>query len=80
MPRFKKKKPAGVCSVCFALTDDRDQVNHRCRRVYNNRRCSGRYHHDLGLIWDECQSCHAIGKVGSEVCIECGGFGWRLFA
>lgn len=80
MPRFKKRKPVGVCSVCFALTEDRDKLNHRCQAVHKNRRCPGRFLHDLSHVWDECQSCHATGKVGSEVCVECAGFGWRLFA
>jgi len=29
-------------------------------------------------VWDECQGCYATGEVGSETCVECSGWGWRL--
>jgi DnaJ-class molecular chaperone len=30
------------------------------------------------VVWDECQACFATGKVGSEACVECSGWGWHL--
>ena len=80
MRQVKKPKPAGACSVCRAPTDLREMLNQRCRATLNGRRCYGTYHSDLSLVWDECQSCNGTGKVGTQVCSECAGYGWKLFA
>jgi len=80
MRQVKKPKPAGACSVCRAPTALHETLNHRCDSMVNGRRCYGTYHSDLSLIWDECQSCNGTGTVGTRICTECGGFGWRLFA
>jgi hypothetical protein len=34
----------------------------------------------LTHVWAECETCHATGKVGTQVCDGCLGFGWRLIA
>ena len=34
----------------------------------------------VNTLWDECESCHATGKVGPLPCRECAGFGWKLYA
>jgi hypothetical protein len=75
----KRPKPAGACSVCFGLTRQRMLLNHRCDRVVNGRRCSGTYRSAMTFLWDPCDSCEATGKVGSQVCRECAGFGWRMY-
>ena len=75
----KKHKPAGACNVCHALTDKHELLNSRCMKTVNNRRCSGIYKSGLTDIWDECESCKAAGLVGTQVCIECSGFGWHLY-
>jgi DnaJ-class molecular chaperone len=80
MRQVKKPKPAGACNVCRAPTELHEALNHRCDAVINGRRCYGTYHSDLSLIWDECQSCNGSGKVGTQRCSACAGFGWTLFA
>ena len=44
------------------------------------RRCAGVVKSAVNTLWDECESCHATGKVGPLPCRECAGFGWRLYA
>jgi len=78
MPRFARPKPLGACSECRAITDLLEQVNHRCSRTVNGRRCAGIYHSNLSFVWDKCQACGATGRVGSQVCTECKGMGWHL--
>ena len=78
MPRFKKPKPLAVCDTCGAFTDRHEDINHRCSGSLHGRRCPGNYKSHLGLVWDECQACEATGKVGTEACVECSGWGWRL--
>jgi hypothetical protein len=75
----KKRKPVGACTICRAPTDHREMLNQRCRRIVYGRRCAGTFKSDLSTIWDECGSCEGIGKVGTQLCTECGGFGWRLY-
>ncbi len=78
MPRFKKRKPLAVCTVCGAYTDDVAYVNSRCNKVVTGRRCSGVFRAGLGQVWVECQECKGFGQVGSISCSECKGFGWKL--
>ena len=78
MPHFKKPKPLAVCNVCGAFAGEHQDVNHRCTRALYGRRCSGTFKSSLGLVWDECQACYATGKVGSETCVECSGWGWHM--
>lgn len=76
----KKDKPLAVCSVCQALTERRDQLNHRCDRIVSGRRCYGRFQSGLTRLWDECQGCDGTGKVGTLPCVECKGYGWKLYS
>jgi hypothetical protein len=69
-----------VCSVCQALTNQREYLNHRCNQTVNGRRCYGTFKSGLTCLWDPCESCDSMGKVGSQVCTECKGFGWKLYA
>jgi len=78
MRRLRKPKPLGVCNVCGQLTDQLAMVNHRCMRTVHGRRCAGLVKSELTHIWVECQSCEAVGKVGTQICSGCSGFGWRL--
>ena len=78
MRREKKAKPAGACSVCYALTNMREFLNHRCDKVVTGRRCYGVYKSSLTYVWDMCDTCEGYGGVGSEACRSCEGFGWRL--
>ena len=78
MPRFKKPKPLAVCDVCGAFAGEHMDVNHRCSTTRYGRRCSGTFKSNLGQVWEECQGCYATGTVGSETCVECSGWGWRL--
>ncbi len=78
--RFKKPKPLALCRVCGAYTDRRRDVNHRCSKTRYGRRCPGTFKSDLGQVWNECQVCYGKGKVGSETCVECAGWGWTLLA
>jgi hypothetical protein len=75
----KLPHPAGVCNVCGALTSHHEFVNHRCDKVVTGRRCSGTYKSGVAFLWDMCAGCEATGKVGSQVCSECAGYGWRLY-
>jgi hypothetical protein len=77
--REKKGKPLAACSVCHALTDEHVYLNHRCSAIVSNRRCSGIYKSALSYLWDACEGCEAIGMVGSQVCTECKGFGWKMY-
>ncbi|MBI4192098.1 MAG: hypothetical protein HY525_16355 [Betaproteobacteria bacterium] len=78
MKLVKKEKPLGVCNVCRAYTDQHEYVNHRCNKTVHGRRCYGTFKSGLGEVWDQCQTCHATGKVGTQTCSECAGFGWHL--
>jgi hypothetical protein len=78
MPRFMRPKPVAACMECRAITDMHEQVNHRCDRLVNGRRCPGIYRSDLSLVWDKCQGCEATGYIGSQACVECAGMGWHL--
>ena len=75
----KHPKPLGVCSVCQALTNQREDLNHRCSQVVTGRRCSGTIKSALAYLWEQCESCDATGKIGTEVCRECSGFGWKMY-
>ena len=75
----KKAKPFAACSVCQALTSQRGDLNHRCGKVVNGRRCWGTYKSAVTFLWDPCESCEATGRVGTQVCGECAGFGWKLY-
>jgi len=76
----KLRKPLAVCSVCQKLTNAHEDLNNRCRGSFNGRRCYGTFKSGVSSLWDECESCHATGHVGSQVCRECAGFGWHLYA
>lgn len=78
MERVKKSKPLAVCTVCGAFSGERLDINNRCTKALYGRRCSGTLKSSLGRVWDECQACFATGKVGSETCVECSGWGWHL--
>lgn len=80
MQKVKKSKPLGVCTVCYALSDQLVLVNQRCNRVVNGRRCAGQFRSELSHVWTECEECRALGKVGSQPCASCGGYGWFLMA
>lgn len=76
----KKPKPLGACSVCSALTDRHELLNHRCNKVVYGRRCYGTYKSAVTFLWDECDGCNGTGVVGPQVCSGCEGFGWHLYA
>jgi DnaJ-class molecular chaperone len=75
----KRPKPLAVCSVCHALSNQHEDLNHRCSHPYNGRRCYGIYKSAMAYLWDRCEGCEATGKVGSQTCGECAGFGWKLY-
>jgi DnaJ-class molecular chaperone len=75
----KKPKPLAVCSVCQALSNVHENLNHRCDKTVNGRRCYGTYKSGLAYLWDACESCEATGVVGSQKCSACAGYGWRLY-
>jgi DnaJ-class molecular chaperone len=33
----------------------------------------------MTFLWDQCESCEATGKVGTQPCGACGGFGWIMY-
>ena len=76
----KLPKPSGVCSVCSALSRERRQVNQRCDGMLNGRRCYGTFKIATSRLWDQCESCGATGKVGSQACSACLAFGWKMYA
>ena len=80
MDLSKKAKPRGVCTVCQAPENRHEALNHRCGHVLNGRRCAGTIKSAVNALWDECESCHATGAVGTRACTECAGFGWKLYA
>lgn len=80
MRKVRKPKPLGVCNTCGALTDQIEFVNQRCNKIVHGRRCAGLYKSELTHVWAECEECGAVGKVGTQVCTSCEGFGWRLIA
>ena len=79
MRRSKKAKPLAVCSVCNALTNLHESLNHRCDKIVTGRRCYGTYKSGITRLWDACESCEATGMVGSQVCSACAGYGWTLY-
>lgn len=78
MRRVRKPKPLGVCNVCGQLSDQIVMINHRCTHTVHGRRCAGLFKSELTHVWVACESCDAVGKVGTVICRECSGFGWRL--
>ena len=79
MQPSRKHKPLAACSVCNALTNLHEALNHRCDKVVSGRRCYGTYKSGVAYLWDHCESCDATGVVGSLTCNACEGFGWRLY-
>lgn len=79
MRHSRKPKPLAVCTICRALIDPKQRVNQRCSHTVHGRRCAGTFRSDLSFVWDPCRGCEATGWVGSQVCSECSGHGWRLF-
>ena len=79
MRASKLPHPAGVCNVCNALTNHHEFVNHRCDKTVTGRRCAGTYKSGVSFLWDACDGCEATGKVGSQTCSQCEGYGWRLY-
>ena len=75
----KKQKPLAACEVCHALSNEHHDVNHRCTAVVGGRRCYGIYKSALTFLWDACEGCDAHGIVGTQVCTECKGFGWKMY-
>ena len=75
-----KPKPLAVCNVCQALTELHEDLNHRCRSTVQGRRCYGTYKSGLACLWDRCETCEGVGRVGTQACGECAGFGWKLYA
>ncbi|HUF20419.1 MAG TPA: hypothetical protein VMP00_06655 [Burkholderiales bacterium] len=76
----KRPQPLGVCNVCGALAADIEFINQRCHKVVHGRRCYGIFKSELTHVWAECLVCNATGKVGTQACDECAGWGWRLIA
>jgi len=70
MRRIRKPKPSGVCNVCGQLTDQIEMINHRCTYTLHGRRCAGLFKSELNHIWVACESCDAVGKVGTVICSE----------
>jgi DnaJ-class molecular chaperone len=33
----------------------------------------------MTYLWDQCDSCESTGKVGTQACAECAGFGWKMY-
>jgi hypothetical protein len=79
MRKEKRPKPTAACGVCHALTNRHEDLNHRCNAVVNGRRCYGTYKSAMTYLWDQCDSCEATGKVGTQACSACGGFGWVMY-
>jgi hypothetical protein len=75
----KKAKPLAACGVCRGLTDRHEDLNHRCNQVINGRRCYGTYKSAITYLWDQCEACEARGKVGTQPCAACAGFGWVMY-
>lgn len=75
----KLAHPLAVCAVCHTLTNKYESVNHRCNHVVSGRRCYGTFKSGIGSLWDPCEACGATGKVGSQTCSECAGYGWHLY-
>jgi hypothetical protein len=76
----KLPKPSSVCSVCAALSSERRHLNQRCTGMFGGRRCYGISKIATGRLWDQCESCGATGRVGSQVCGACLAFGWKMYA
>ena len=79
MRSAKLAHPVAVCNVCHALTNMHESLNHRCDKVVTGRRCAGTYKSGISFLWDACSGCEATGKVGSQTCSECAGYGWILY-
>ena len=75
----RKAKPLVACNVCHALTNEHELLNQRCTAIVNNRRCYGIFKSALSYLWDACEGCEATGMIGSQVCTECKGFGWKMY-
>jgi len=73
-------KPLGVCAVCSALTSERRFINQRCSGTFGGKRCSGIFKPATSRVWDQCDSCGATGRVGSQACSACLAFGWKMYA
>ena len=74
-----KSKPLAACSVCHALSNVHEDLNHRCNESLHGRRCYGTYKSAISYLWDRCESCEGTGVVGSQACSECAGFGWKMY-
>jgi DnaJ-class molecular chaperone len=75
-----KAKPLAVCSVCHALSNLHQDLNHRCHKSLHGRRCYGTFKSGMAYLWDRCESCEGTGEIGSQECSACRGFGWTMYA
>ena len=70
-------RPVGVCTVCRAYSRDINQINGRCGKENNHKRCQGVMRSALGKEdWTECRACNATGKKSQIRCDYCDGWGW----
>jgi len=76
--RKKRAQPVGVCSICSALTNLREDIYYGCDRFVNGTRCAGTFNSATMYVWYECGSCKATGKVESDICGKCFGYGWTV--
>ncbi len=72
-----KPKPVAVCTECKLPSTNITGNNERCPRSVEQKGCPGRIHsaaHEGD--WKGCPDCFVTGKIKSDKCNTCDGFGW----
>jgi hypothetical protein len=73
----EKQKPVAVCTQCSEYSFNATQINQRCYRQIDRKRCRGVFGSTIGVNdWEECPGCHAEGYVNGTKCDRCSGVGW----
>jgi DnaJ-class molecular chaperone len=69
--------PAG-CGICGRAALSTQQIGTRCANPLQGGPCEGHYRATLAPTdWLLCAGCHGSGAIGSQLCAQCEGSGWR---
>ena len=73
----EKQKPVAVCTQCGENSFNATQINQRCHKRINGKRCQGVFGSAIGVNdWGKCPSCQTEGYVNGLKCNHCSGVGW----
>jgi len=70
--------PIAVCTKCGDFAYDAAQLNDKCGKQPEGKRCKGVYGSALNKDdWEKCGRCGNTGQMFGAPCLACQGSGWR---